>query len=40
MLAVNISVENLLDAPYTDHFDIVKIAQPGSSFVAHFTYSF
>lgn len=39
-LAINIGVENLLDAKYADHLDIVKIWRPGRSFVAHFTYSF
>lgn len=39
-LAVNMGVENLLDARYADHLDIVKIPRPGRSFIAHFTYSF
>ena len=39
-LAVNIGIDNLLDARYADHLDIMKIPRPGRNVVTHLTWSF
>ena len=40
MLAINMGVENLLDAQYAGHLDIIKIPRSGRNFVTHLTFSF
>jgi iron complex outermembrane receptor protein len=40
MISVNIGVDNLLDAKYADHLDIMKIPRPGRNFITHLTYTF